>query len=86
MGAGSKVRPAKVEVAPFIAIRVFLSTKDGHQYFVTFGDTGGFTTASKQTQFDLDGLRPGKSYEGRYFVDGKSLGPLTITATNEPGP
>ena len=84
-GRGGKVTPRRVSVPPFLAIRVILRARDGDAYFVTLGGSGT-GSGKKRSKLDLDGLRPGKSYDGRYFVNGRPSGQILIVADAEGGP
>ena len=85
-GRGGKVTPTRVSVPPFLAIRVILRARDNDAYFVTLGGSGTGSGGKQRSELDLDGLRPGKRYEGRYFVNGRPSGPVLIVADAEGGP
>jgi hypothetical protein len=81
-GTKGGVRPRSAGVAPFIAVRVSLTSEDGSAHVLKVGSHtakvgGGRTSAF----FTLPGLPSGKTYKGT--VDGRTL---VIRATSEPGP
>jgi hypothetical protein len=81
-GTKAGVKPRSAGVAPFISVRVSLTSEDGSAHTLKIGShtaaVGGTRTSAF---FTLPGLPSGKSYKGS--VDGRSL---TIRATSEPGP
>jgi hypothetical protein len=81
-GTRSGVKPRQAGVAPYISVKVTLTSEDGSAHTLTIGGhtakVGGTRTSAF---FTLPGLRPGKSYKGT--VDGKLL---QIRSTSEPGP
>ena len=81
-GRAGTIRPRRVRVPPFIAIRAELRSSDGRRYSLRFGRRsiaagGDIETAS--TTFD--GLRP-----GRQLVGIGRAGRVVIEASAEPGP
>ena len=81
-GRGGAIRPRRVLVPPFIAIRVELRSSDGRSYSLRFGRrtiTVGGSVRSLSRRFD--GLGSGKRLVGR----GPS-GRVVIEASAEPGP
>lgn len=81
-GRAGTIRPRRVQVPPFIAIRAELRSSDGRRYSLRFGRRsiaagGDIDTAS--TTFD--GLRP-----GRRLVGIGRAGRVVIEASAEPGP
>jgi hypothetical protein len=81
-GMKSGVKPRSAAVAPFISVKVTLTSEDGSSHVLSIGShtakVGGTRTSAF---FTLPGLASGKSYRGT--VDGK---PLVIRSTSEPGP
>jgi hypothetical protein len=81
-GTRSGVKPRQAGVAPYISVRITLTSEDGSAHTLTIGrhtaKVGGTRTSAF---FTLPGLRPGKSYRGT--ADGK---PVRILSTAEPGP
>jgi hypothetical protein len=72
-----------VRVPPFIQVTVTLTSADGDDYTVDFGDQRVSVGPNrKRATTVLDGLRQGASYTGR--VQGG--GSVTIEASAEPGP
>jgi hypothetical protein len=81
-GMKSGVKPRQAGVAPYISVRVTLTSEDGSSHTLTIdGHTAKVGGTRTSAFFTLPGLRPGKSYKGT--VDGK---PLRILSTSEPGP
>jgi hypothetical protein len=80
-GRGGKIRPPRVQVPPFIAIRVELRSADGRPYGLRFGKrvvvVGGTRRSASLT---LDGMRPGRRLEG------SGTARVVIEASAEPGP
>jgi hypothetical protein len=80
-GRGGSVRPRRVQVPPFIAIRVELRSADGRAYRLRFGRrsiaVGG---GGRSVSHTFDGLRPGRS------LVGTGAGRVVIEASAEPGP
>jgi serine protease len=81
-GTKSGVKPRSAAVAPFISVKVTLTSEDGSSHVLRIGShtakVGGTRTSAF---FTLPGLASGKSYKGT--VDGR---PLVIRSTSEPGP
>jgi hypothetical protein len=77
-GSGGRIRPALVQVPPFISVQVSLRSGDGGSYGLTIG--GRSVRSGKPVT--LDGLRPGAAYDGR-GSDGRRI---RIEASAEPGP
>ena len=83
-GRGGRITPAVVRVPPFIAIRVELRSADGRSYGLVFGgETLGVRGGPTSVSTTLDGLRPGRAYNGRPKGGGS---PVRIEASAEPGP
>jgi hypothetical protein len=81
-GTKSGVKPRQAGVAPYISVKVTLTSEDGSSHTLTIdGHTAKVGGTRTSAFFTLPGLRPGKSYRGT--VDGK---PLRILSTSEPGP
>ena len=85
-GRGGRVTPRRVSVPPFLAIRVILRARDGDAYFVTLGGSGVGSGGKGSTELELEGLRRGRRYDGRYFVNGRPTGRILIVADAEGGP
>ena len=82
-GRGGKVAPRVVRVPPFIQVTVTLTSADGDNYTIDFGDdrvTVG--PGRKRASVVLDGLRQGAAYTGRI----RGGGSVVIEASAEPGP
>jgi hypothetical protein len=79
------VRPARVKVAPFVAVRVTLRQDDGGRYVLAFG-TRRLTVDARRpvARLLLRGLPAGGRHVGRP-VAGTRRG-ARITASAEPGP
>ena len=80
-GRGGSIRPRRVQVPPFVALRVELRSGDGRAYRLRFGRRsiavgGGRSSAS----LTFDGLRPGRR------LVGMGSGRVVIEASAEPGP
>ena len=81
-GASGGVKPRRAAVAPYISVKVTLTSKDGSSHTLTIGShTAKVGGTRKSAFFTLPGLRPGKSYKGT--ADGQ---PISILSTSEPGP
>jgi hypothetical protein len=81
-GTKSGVKPRQAGVAPYISVKVTLTSEDGSSHTLTIdGHTAKVGGTRTSAFFTLPGLRPGKSYTGT--ADGK---PLRILGTSEPGP
>ena len=77
------VSPRQAGVAPFIAVKVTLVSKDGSSHTLTIGgQTARVGGSRKSASFTLAGLRAGRSYVGA--ADGKTT--IRILSTSEPGP
>jgi hypothetical protein len=81
-GTRAGVQPLRAGVAPYVSVRITLTSEDGSAHTLTIGGhtakVGGSRTSAVLT---LPGLRPGKSYKGT--ADGKAV---TIRSSSEPGP
>jgi hypothetical protein len=81
-GTRSGVKPLQAGVAPYISVRVTLTSEDGSAHTLTIdGHTAKVGGTRTSAFFTLPGLRPGKSYTGT--ADGKTV---RILSTSEPGP
>jgi O-antigen ligase len=82
-GRGGKVSPKLVQVPPFIAVTVTLTSADGKEYVL---EIGGRRLAvgpdRKRVSVKLDGLRQDASYPGKVLGGGN----VEIQASAEPGP
>ena len=80
-GRGGRIRPTRVRVPPFIAIRVELRSADGRPYGLRFGKraivVGG---RRKSASLTLEGMRPGRRLRG------SGSARVVIEASAEPGP
>jgi hypothetical protein len=77
------VTPRLVQVPPFISVRVILRSADGRAYALRIGGRtlrAGAAVSSSSAQ--LDGLRPGRAYDGRLEAGGR----VRVEASAEPGP
>jgi hypothetical protein len=76
------VKPRQAGVAPYISVKVTLTSEDGSSHTLTIdGHTAKVGGTRTSAFFTLPGLKPGASYKGT--VDGR---PLRILSTSEPGP
>ena len=81
-GTSSGVKPRQAGVAPYISVKVTLTSEDGSSHTLTIdGHTAKVGGSRTSAFFTLPGLRPGRSYRGT--ADGK---PIRILSTSEPGP
>jgi len=81
-GRAGKIGPRRVQVPPFIAIRVELRSADGRSYALRFGKRlirANRDMPSMSATFD--GLRPGRRLQGS-----SESGTVVIEASAEPGP
>jgi hypothetical protein len=77
------ISPKQAGVAPFISVRITLSTKDGAAHVLSIGGhTLKVGPGAKRATATLAGLRPGRSYTGRAEA-GQAV---RILSTSEPGP
>ena len=82
-GRAGKVGPRVVRVPPFIQVTVTLTSADGDDYAIDFGDQRVSAGAGrKHATLVLDGLRQGAAYTGRVRGGGR----VAIEASAEPGP
>jgi O-antigen ligase len=82
-GRNGKLSPSTVQVPPFIAISVTVTSKDGATYSVDFGKAGQVTaTPGKPGKLKLDGLHQNGTYTGTVAGGGT----VKIEANAEPGP
>ena len=80
-GRGGSVRPRRVQVPPFIAIRVELRSADRRAYRLRFGMRSLAVGAGRRSaSHSFDGLRPGRR------LVGMGEGRVVIEASAEPGP
>ena len=83
-GRAGRITPRIVRVPAFFSVRVVLRSADGQKYGLRIGGrtlrAGGTLGSSGVT---LDGLRPGRAYEGRELNSGVKV---RVEATAEPGP
>jgi hypothetical protein len=79
----SGISPTQAGVAPYIAVKVTLVSKDGSSHkLVVDGKTLSVGGSRRSAFVTLAGLRPGKSYAG--LADGATK--VRILSTSEPGP
>ena len=77
--------PKRVQVAPFIAVKLILRPARGRDYEVTVrgpaytGQAGG----NRESDLDLEGLRPGQQYE---VEENESGSRALIVASDDVGP
>jgi hypothetical protein len=77
------VKPLRAGVAPYIAVKVTLESKDGSSHTLTIAGKTLKVGGTRKSEFvTLPGLRPGAGYKGR--VDGQKA--VRILGTAEPGP
>jgi hypothetical protein len=78
-GKGGTITPRRVQVPPFIAIRVVLRSADGGHYELDFGHGRRVSVsgARRRDSVDLPGLSAGENYSDKG---------VRIEATAEPGP
>jgi hypothetical protein len=84
-GSDGRIRPARVRVPPFIAIRVELRSADRRTYALRFRDRTlrvGGALASQSAVFS--GLRPGRALVGRSITPPGNT--VVVEASAEPGP
>jgi O-antigen ligase len=82
-GRNGKVTPPLVQVPPFIAVTVRLTSADGDEYAIRIGGRRLVVgPGKKHAEVQLDGLRQGASYPGT--VEGG--GTVDVRASAEPGP
>lgn len=80
-GRGGRVRPGRVQVPPFIAIRVELRSGDGRAYWLRFGRRSVAVGGRRRSASHIfGGLRPGRR------LVGTGAGRVVIEASAEPGP
>jgi hypothetical protein len=79
----SGITPRRASVAPFVAVRVSLVSKDGSSHTLAIGGHALKVGGTRKSAFvQLPGLRPGKSYTGK--ADGRVT--IRILSSSEPGP
>jgi hypothetical protein len=77
------IRPRRAGVAPYISVRITLTSKDGSPHTLSIGGQRLRVGGTRKGAFVvLSGLRPGRSYRG--VADGGRR--VTIASTAEPGP
>jgi hypothetical protein len=82
-GTKAGVKPTKASVAPFISVKVTLTSEDGSAHQLTInGQTAKVGGNRTSAFFTLPGLPSGKSYKG--VADGSVQ--ITIVSSSEPGP
>ena len=80
-GRGGRVGPRRVQVPPFIAIRVELRSADGRAYRLRFGRRSVAVDGDRRSAASMfDGLRPGAR------MAGTGSARVVIEASAEPGP
>ena len=83
VGARTGVKPLRAGVAPYIAVRITLTSKDGSKHTLRIaGRTLAVGGTRKSAFVELSGLPPGRSYKG--VADG--VRKVRITSASEPGP
>ncbi len=81
--SSSGISPKQGSVAPYIAVRITLESKDGSSHkLVVSGKTLSVGGTRKSAFVELPGLPPGRSYSGR--ADGRTS--IRILSSSEPGP
>jgi hypothetical protein len=82
-GTKAGVKPRKASVAPFISVKVTLTSEDGSAHQLTInGQTAKVGGSRTSAFFTLPGLASGKSYKG--VADGSTQ--IRILSSSEPGP
>jgi hypothetical protein len=77
------ITPAHAGVAPYVSVRVTLTSADGSAHTLSIGGrTMKVGPGVKRATATLAGLRPGRSYSGR----SESGQTVRILSTSEPGP
>ena len=77
------IKPRHASVAPYVAVKVTLASKDGSSHTLTIGGKRLKVGGTRRSAFvTLPGLRPGATYKGR--VDGGTT--VRILSSAEPGP
>lgn len=83
-GRGGRITPTVVQVPPYIAVQLTLSSADGGRYSLTVaGRTVTADAAHRTASLTLPGLRPGASYSAVAAGGGPAI---RITPSAEPGP
>jgi hypothetical protein len=81
-GRGGRISPARVNVPPYIAVRVILRSADGRPYQLRVaGATLTVGPGNRSRSVQLDGLQP----QARYTAAGNGQR-FVISASAEPGP
>jgi hypothetical protein len=81
--ASGGITPKRAGVAPYIAVRITLTTKDGSAHkLVIAGKTLAVGGTRKSAFVQLPGLPPGRSYNG--VADGRTK--IRVLSSSEPGP
>jgi hypothetical protein len=82
-GTKAGIKPTKASVAPFISVKVTLTSEDGSAHTLTInGQTAKVGGTRTSAFFTLPGLPSGKSYRG--VADGSTQ--VRILSSSEPGP
>jgi hypothetical protein len=82
-GTKSGIKPRHAGVAPYISVKVTLTSEDHSAHSLTInGQTAKVGGTRTSAFFTLPGLPPGKTYKG--VADGSTQ--VTIASTSEPGP
>jgi hypothetical protein len=77
------ITPRQASVAPYISVRITLTSKDGSAHTLTIGGKTLKVGGTRKSAFvSLPGLRPGASYRG--VADGGAA--VRILSSSEPGP
>jgi hypothetical protein len=77
------INPRRAGVAPYVAVKVSLTSKDGTSHTLAIGGKTLRVGGTRKRAFvTLPGLRPGASYVGR--ADGRTT--VRVLSTSEPGP
>jgi hypothetical protein len=79
----SGISPKQAGVAPYIAVRITLASKDGSSHMlVVAGKTLSVGGVRKSAFVELPGLPPGRTYKA--LADGRTS--IRILSSSEPGP
>ena len=77
------ITPRMASVAPYVAVKVTLASKDGSSHTLAIGGKRLKVGGTRKSAFGtLPGLRPGATYTGR--ADGRTT--VRILSSAEPGP
>lgn len=81
-GNAGRLRPRRVRVSPFIAVRLELRSKDGSRYRASVAGRTLTAEPDRPARITLDGLMPDRSYRLRGLDRANDV---RIVASGEPG-